>query len=277
MHVRTPAILLFALLSLPASEAATRITGRVFYDKLDPKAPSFFFHSSDATKDGQRRVLSIYTDKDGKELVREENTFEAGKLIKSVYKQSQVNESGEVSIKDGKVNFTFNDHNGTETDSEDVEPNMVLGSMIGDHVLQNWDELMKGETIYVRYMAIERCDTIGFKFFKDKERTVDGKTLVDFKMKPSSFIIAALVDPIRLTVTKDPPRRIAEVEGRTPIRWPRKEPPQKRDDWKAIDARIEFDAPIEVPEEAPKEAPKENKEAPKELPKEKAPEKAPAK
>jgi|GEM_PF-1005891 len=229
------------------ANADTEIRGRVFYDKLDAKSPSFFFLSLTEDKDGQRIVTTTYTDKDGKELVREENTFEGGKLLRSKYSQNQVNEHGEISFKDGKAHFTFTDLKGTETDSEEVVPDMILGSMIGDHLVTHWNELMNGDSVHVRYMAIERCETIGFKFFKAGERTVDGKTYVDFTMKPSSFIIAAIVDPLRVTLTKDEPHRIVEVAGRTPVRWPRVQPPQGRKDWKAIDARIEMDPPKELP------------------------------
>ncbi len=79
----------------------------------------------------------------------------------------------------------------------------------------------------------------------------NGKAVVDFKMKPSSFFIAAIVDPIRITMTKNEPRYLVEVEGRTPIRWASKQPARSRKDWKAIDARIEMAPPKEILPEAP--------------------------
>ena len=113
--------------------------------------------------------------------------------------------------------------------------------MIGPLLRKNWDKIMEGESIKVRYLAIERLETIGFKFFKDRERTLNGREVVDILMKPSSFFIAALVSPIRITVSKAPPHDIVESEGRTPIRWPKREPPTRRGDWKAIDARVEYE------------------------------------
>ena len=259
-----PLLAFLALFSLPppapASLPASEVRGRVFYDQLNKKEPSFFFHSKESMQDGKRVVTAIYSDKDGKELVREENYFEEGKLVRSVYRQNQVNEHGEVSFREGKAHFTFTDHKGTESDSEDAVPDMILGSMIAPHVLQHWKELMAGESIKVRYMAIERCETVGFKFFKDGERTENGRVVVDLKMKPSSFIIAAVVKPIRLTFTKDEPRYLVEVEGRTPIRWPKSDPPKSRKDWKAIDARIVFDPPQAVQSSAA--IPKQVEEAP---------------
>lgn len=263
-----PLLALLALFSLPSSANAstppTEVRGRVFYDKLSAVEPSFYFTSIEKElDDGKRLVTAVYTDKEGKELLREENFFDGAKLTRSVYKQNQVNERGEVNMKDGKAVFTFTDHKGTETESEDIVPNMILGSMIAPHVMDHWKELMAGESVKVRYMAIERCETVGFKFFKERERMLSGKAVVDFTMKPSSFLISAIVNPIRLTFTKDEPRYLVEVEGRTPIRWPKTEPPKDRSDWKAIDARIEFDFPKQVAApEAKEPAADPNKDAP---------------
>lgn len=250
-----PLTVLALLLSLSAGSKAHaadhEVRGRVFYDKLNHRDPSFYFHSTSTEKDGKKTVTAVYSDKEGKELVREESYFEGDQLIRSVYRQNQVNEQGEVAMKDGKAHFTFTDHGGTETDSEDIVPNMILGGMIATHVNKHWDELLKGESVKVRYMAIERLETVGFKFFKDKERVLNGRPVVDLLMKPSSFIIAAVVDPIRISFSKDEPHIVLEVTGRTPIRWPRIQPPQSRKDWKAIDARIEFDPPKALAEAAP--------------------------
>lgn len=254
-----PLLLLALFISLfQPAQAAKEVRGRVFYEPLSSTEPSFFFKSVETSEGTNKQVISIYSDKDGKELVREENYFKDGELERSVYDQKQVNEKGEVVFREGKAHFTFTDHEGTESDTEDREPNMILGSMIGPHLYKHWNELMKGDSVKVRYMAIERVETIGFKFFKDGERLVGNTPGIDITMKPSSFIIAALVKPVRITVKRDEPRYILEVEGRTPIRWPKEQPPKSRKDWKAIDARIEFDPPKTVadPEKAPEASPK---------------------
>lgn len=249
---RFPTLLLAALF-LPAALAHgdSETSARIYYEKLSAESPSFFMRTVESVKDGKRLVITTYTDKEGKELAREENTLEGNRLLRSVYKQHQVDEQGELYFKDGKAFFSFTDKDGTETDSEDIEPDMILGSMIGEYLERQWDALMKGETTHVRYLAIERCETIGFKFFKDKEYTQDGKPVVDILMKPSSFFIAALVDPIRFTFTKEEKPRMIRVVGRTPIRWPKNHPPKNRGDWRAIDARIEMDPPKEAPAPAP--------------------------
>lgn len=249
-NTRHSLVAIAALLGAVPAQAAVSYTetkGRVFYDAVDPKEPTFLFHSL-ITEDGDKRTeTTTYSERaGGKPAVVEENHFEKGKLVRSVYRQEQVNEKGELVFKDGKAVFTFTDAEGTTTDSEDEEPNMILGSMVASHLSKNREALMAGKTIKFRYMAIERCESIGFKFYKSGERQLRGKDVVDITMKPSSIIISALVSPIRITVTKDAPHWIVESEGRTPIRWPKRQPPKNRDDWRAIDARVEYDQPQAV-------------------------------
>jgi len=232
--------------SLPAL-ATTEVQGRVFYSKLDPKEPSFFFNAL-VTETGAKRVaVTTYSDKQNKPLAVEESEFDGEKLVRYELKQLQVNEFGNASLKDGKVMMTFTSEKKTETDSETYDPSMIVASMIGELLQKNFGALMAGEQIKVRYLALERLETIGFKFFKDKERTLNGREVVDILMKPSSFFIAALVSPIRITLRKDDPHWIVETDGRTPVRVSEKQPPETRKDWKAIDARVEYDAPRILP------------------------------
>jgi hypothetical protein len=219
----------------------------VFYEKLDPKDPSFLFQSRITDNGPRRTVVSTYSDKDGKPVIVEETEIEGDRLVAYKYKQDQVNEAGEASFQGDKVNLTFVNSNGkSETDSEDYDPTMTVAPMIQGILQRRWAEIEAGDSIKIRYLAIERLETIGFKFFKNGERVVNGKTLVDIKMKPSSIFIAALVDPIIITVMKDEPHWIVQSDGRTPIRVSAKQPPTNREDWKAIDARVEYDAPVEV-------------------------------
>ncbi len=235
-----------------AASPITEVQGRVFYDKLNPKEPSFFFHSTVSESGGIKRAINTYSDKQGKPLIIEESEFAGEKLLHYIYKQNQVTESGVAGFKEGKVVFSFTSEGKTETDSETVDPTMIVGPMIGPLLEKNWTLLMNGEQLKVRYLAIERLETIGFKFFKDKERNLNGREVIDILMKPSSFFISALVSPVRITVTKEAPHWILESDGRTPIRVSEKAVPEKRKDWKAIDARVEYDAPKEIPPPASK-------------------------
>ena len=55
---------------------------------------------------------------------------------------------------------------------------------------------------------------MGFKLFQEKAFEKDGKPVVEFIMKPTSIIIAAIVDPIHFIFSKEN-RDIVEIDGRT--------------------------------------------------------------
>lgn len=234
------------LLSLPAFATTTesRVNGRVYYSKLDPEKPSFSYDSVKKDVDGKVTIVTTYYDKAGKPLTTEKVETLHDQIQHYEYNQMQVDESGVADLVNGKVQMSFASRLKNEKDSEDFDPSTVVAPMISTILQKNWDALIKGQTVKVRYLSIERLETIGFKFFKNTERILNGRAVVDFVMKPSSIFIAALVDPIRITVAKDAPHDLVESDGRLAIRVAKREPPQGRGDWKAIDARVEYDPPI---------------------------------
>jgi hypothetical protein len=232
---------LLALLLVPSPvRADVTVKGRVFYDSPQP---SFTFEATVKAKDGKIHNESRYFDMAGKLLIEEEADLEGEKLTRYVYQQKQTGDFGDATFEGGKIQMNYTEGGQTSKDTDTYDPSTVVAPMIQPLLAKHWDELMKDESIKVRYLAIERTDTIGFKFFKDQERVLNGKPVVDILMKPSSFFIAALVSPVRITMLKDAPHWIVETNGRTPIRVPKTQPPVKRSDWKAIDARVEYEVP----------------------------------
>jgi hypothetical protein len=243
------AALIFALLaSLPAFAVTTesRVNGKVFYTKLDPDTYSFTYDIVTKDVDGKTTTVSTYYDKTGKPLITEKVETLKEEIQHYEYKQLQVDETGSADLVNGKMQMSFSSRLKNEKDTEDFDGTTVVAPLVSSLIRNNWDALIKGDTVKVRYLAIERLETIGFKFFKDTERTLNGKAVVDFLMKPSSIFIAALVDPIRITVSKEAPHYLVESDGRLPIRVAKKQPPDGRSDWKAIDARVEYDPPLQA-------------------------------
>ncbi|MGZ3658160.1 MAG: hypothetical protein ACXVCS_21570, partial [Bdellovibrionota bacterium] len=196
-----PLLLAIAILAAVSAQADTRVNGRVFYAKLDSQKASFLFDSLISEKDGKTSYLSSYYDKVGKPIIVEKVETEGDHILRYDYKQNQVEETGFATFEGGKIQMSFTSQGKTEKDTETYDPTTVVAPMIGPLLQKKWDLLMKGETVRIRYLSIERLETIGFKFFKDIERTLNGKPVIDIVMKPSSFFIAALVDPIRISVT----------------------------------------------------------------------------
>lgn len=177
----------------------------------------------------------------GNPVVEEDMLFENGKLKSYKYNQLQTQESGNIEIRDGKVFYHYVEQGKPSTDDEKFEDGMIVPDQIEEVIRTSWKQLDADETVKIRILLLERQDSVGFKLFKDKERDYKGKPAVDIVMKPSSIFIAAVAPSFRVTVEKDSPHRLLETLGRLPVRMPKVNPPKKRSDWKAIDARVEMD------------------------------------
>lgn len=233
-------MIIFLAWLLTSTAFADKVVGKITYPKSEP-SPLFFYENT-RKKEGNKIISKTkYTDRSGKAVVEEEAVYEGNSVLKYTYKQNQVNEYGFIEAKNGKMIFSFNKGEKNETDEEDIVPKMIVADLLNDYFRQNWDDLMKEETIKVRFLFVERTETIGFKFFTIGEREIRGIPVVDIKMKPSSFIIAALTDPLIFTVEKNPPHRILETFGRLPVRVSDKPDSKDRSDWHAIDAKMELE------------------------------------
>ncbi len=94
-------------------------------------------------------------------------------------------------------------------------------------------KILSGDTIHARFGVPERQETVGFKYFKVGEETIRGHKVIVVKMKPSSFIIAAIVDPLYFYLKKDG-TGVLKMTGRTILKV------KNGNDWETLDADIAF-------------------------------------
>jgi hypothetical protein len=171
----------------------------------------------------------VYLAPDGKEAAVEEVALDGGKVKTFRFDQKQVNEQGLLEVKDGRAQFSYTAEGKTKTDSEALAPDFLVSPLLVTYLRAGWDALLKGQTIKARLAVLDRRETVGFQFTKIGEATVDGKPAVLVQMKPSSFVIAALVKPIRLTLDLES-RRLVEYSGRAVVK-------QRVDGkWETLDA-----------------------------------------
>jgi hypothetical protein len=211
--------------------------GKIFYPEESLDTPFTYLYEK-SVKGADTIGKTQYFDSSGKVVIEEETVYEDGKFRLYKYHQLQTNEKGTVEIKGKKVFYHYTSEGKTYTEEDDVEERMIVPDMVVDTYRDSWDELMKDESVYVRFLLLERQESIGFKFFKERDLEYEGKSAVELIMKPSSFIIAALAPKIRLIVEKNPPHRLLEMRGRLPVRIAKVNPPKKRNDWRAIDGRL---------------------------------------
>ncbi len=211
--------------------------GTIYYPEDSALTP--FSYQYEKTLVGAKTVgKTKYFDDKGQVVVEEETHYEDGKF--RLYKQEmrQTDEGGTIEIKGNKIVYDFRSGAKTYKEETDLEERIMVPDMVVDTYRESWDELMKDESVYVRFLLLERQESIGFKFFKERDLEYAGKPAVELILKPSSFIIAALAPKIRLIVEKNPPHRLFEMRGRLPVRVAKKNPPTKRGDWRAIDGRL---------------------------------------
>lgn len=168
---------------------------------------------------GLRTLKTIYADANTKETVVDEVSefkLEGGKarLLRFKTVQKQTGSEGACEIRDKKVYFKYTKDGKTKEASEDLEENFVISPSILGYLQDHWSEIRAGKTIKVRLGVMDRLETVGFEFTKVKEVNVDGEKALVLKMKPSSFFIAALVNPLHWSITEDG-AHLLTIEGRT--------------------------------------------------------------
>jgi len=226
-------ILLFTTFSILIGRAGN-YDGKVFEKNSHQQNLLFkVSHKELITSDGHRIINRVFSDPNGKVVATEDILTKDGKTIKLTLSQKQLGEEGVLEVHDGKAFFTYTKDGKTSNDDEKATDNLVVSGTVVPYLQKNWPTILKGDEVGVRYAALDRKETVGFKFFKVEEKKMNGKDVIVVKMKPSSFIIAALVDPLFFTFTQDG-SELLELVGRT---LPKIQIDGK---WKDLDADIMF-------------------------------------
>lgn len=163
------------------------------------------------------RFFSPTDPKSTEALVTEEITFENGNLKKYVIRSQLPPSEGSLEIRDGKAYFSYaRAGEKPNTDDEDLTPNLVTGPTLTDYIRQpeHFEKLKRDEDVKVRFASIERGETVGFTFSRSRIYEEGGRQLIEFKMKATSFIIAAIVDPLYFTYELKT-RKPVSIRGRT--------------------------------------------------------------
>ena len=149
--------------------------------------------------------------------------------------QNQNNEKGSIERKRrARLFFVLGKEGKTRTDDEDFKPNTLVGPTTIGYVLKHWKEIMNDDDVDVRFGVLDRRETVGFKFFKIKEEKEGDQDVIVVKMKPTSIIIASLVDPLIFRFDKAG-TKVLSIVGRTL-------PKQLIDGkWKDLDAESVYD------------------------------------
>jgi hypothetical protein len=233
------AALWLSLIASSVHAAEGGFTAKVF--DLKSREKLLFTQKNETEDKGDRHLsTSTFQDPEGKtaliEMLEIQKVGDKENLVSYKISQKQLGAEGSVEIKDGEAHFSFTRDGKTKTGKEKVSDNFVVGPTTLRIIRDKWGELMKGSKVKVRLAVLDRQETVGFEFSKVGEGTIEGQKSIDVKMKPSSFLIAALVNPLHFHMSTDG-KRLLQLEGRSQTKQ------KDGDHWKDLDALTVYQYP----------------------------------
>lgn len=209
---------LFLISTVEAAPVSITLKGNVYeWTKKKGRGDLLFRHTrTDVESPEETKTDSLYVDTVGRTVVREHLESKDGKPTLFFFERPQTDESGKIEVKDGKAHYTHTVAGKTKTDTTDAPESFVFPPTFLLYVQKHWKDFLAGESINMRLAVLEMRDDFGFKFFKVAQDEVQGKTFYSAKLKPTSLIISAIVDPIEFTL--DDQKRVKSVRGRMPMK-----------------------------------------------------------
>ena len=237
--IRSTVVLIFAsavFMAEPSiAEFKTTVKGTIYPKDESPlKTVLFTFERSEETKDGKTIVHRNYKDASGKIAIKEVLTYENGRVVELVLEQIQLSEKGRFYLKDGRAHFEYKKNGEKDEDDEKYKDNLLVSDEVVPYLRKNWSKLLEGNDVDIRYVVLDRKETVGFTFKLEKKTTWEGKEAILIKMSPSSIFIKALVKPLFFTMTIGD-KQLQRLDGRTTPKI------KTNNEWKDLDAVTLYD------------------------------------
>lgn len=194
---------------------ADNFTAKVY--SLDAKNPQLLYNLSsvDTQSGGHTEIHAAFRFPDGRLAASEFTELDggdSGRIMKYTADLELPPAHGLVEVRNGRVYFSHTADGKTKTDDEKLGDTLVVPPTTVAFIRAHWDAILKGDTVDARFAAVERRETVGFKFFKSDTRKSGGRDVVIVTMKPTSFIIAAIRSPMTF-VFDQASRRVLEFRG----------------------------------------------------------------
>ena len=216
--MKTLLSLVFLAAPLFASAAPVPHFTAKIYDMKDHSKQLLDYKSEFEMNGAMKTYTNTTTDLKGEVLVIEKTMMmvsgDAETLLSFEQDQKQTGTFGKLDVHDGKVFFSFKNKDGkTRTDDEKAGADFIVASTLVKYMQNNWEKIAKGEAVKARLGVLDRQETVGFQFKKESDKEIAGAPGIIVKMKPSSVIISALVNPLMFGFSADG-KTLHELEGR---------------------------------------------------------------
>ncbi len=199
----------FSALALANSQA-------VLYEQASQRKKELFLYQlEEQAAVGGLHLKGTYRDLEGQTVFEETAVLKGIEIQKVEIEQKQTAQKAVVEVKDGKIFFSKTTDGKTSVKEEALQAPFVMSSNFRFFVKSRWAELNGGKKVAIRFGVWDRQETVGFEIFQTGEGKVGSQDSVVLKMKPSSFLIAALVKPVIFKFSKDG-SKVLELNGRVP-------------------------------------------------------------
>lgn len=192
---------------------AVKYSADLFEMKSNFSKKLFTLEIEDTESAGTLTTSARFVDLEGKSVFEEKSVSKDAELITDEIKQLQTGETGKIWVQDEVIHFEYEKNGKKKSSTEKLVRPFVTTANFTAFVQKNWSEVTTTSGLEMRYGVWFRLDTVGFKIFKVDEKMVGTQKWIHLRMKPSTFIIAALVDPIELWFEQDS-KKLMEFVGR---------------------------------------------------------------
>ena len=224
-----------ALLLIPFVLHAQEKISANLYDLKSNQGKKLFTFQLDITPYGTEVLVgSEFRDINGNIVVTEKGLIKGPDLVSYEIDRAQTSEKGRIAVRDGRIFFEYESPGGKKKSADEMAKGLILCSAnFSAFVKAHWDELSAGKDLDVRYAVWDRLETVGFTLRKIKDVTQGDRKFLELQMKPTSFVIAALVDPVNLWYAYDN-QKLQLLKGRVAPKT------QVDGKWKDLDAEVVY-------------------------------------
>jgi len=204
--------------------------GTVFPLRTAAGEPTFVYERRVGERDGALVSTHITREPSGATAIRESATHSADyALLEYTLHENQLGQTGTIRVERDQVSWEGLEGAKRRTRVERAGSPVVVGPTLVGYIVRHLEALRASEVLGVRLAVLDRLETIGFELRAIEDQP--GQTRI--RMKPSSFLVALVVDPLYFTF-ETATGKLVRLEGRVPPKI------SAGGKWRDFDVRVEY-------------------------------------
>ena len=204
---------------LKAMESSPDTMGTLIYEgavfPLGDRSPKQVFSYERRVKEEKELVAATHITRDmGKNIIVTQRAMYLQKyqLKEFEYINGQVGYIAKAKIDGKMLRFTLTDNAGQVTNfEEEVNEPLAVGPTLFGLIVENWEEMSKGNSFFLRFVVAEQKQSYRFEVRK----LSDNNGITQFEMKATNWLIGLFIAPFRFDYDSSK-RTILTYQGRVP-------------------------------------------------------------